>query len=315
MADALAKGDPISTQTMARPGMEKLFDIHNVPPPEKQPTFFMHPRLRRASVITLHTVAASLEALGNDVVSVQSGALRLGIIVCTTAGSVIYSRRFYEEVLREPAMASPLLFPETVFNAPASHLAAYLGANGYGYTLVGDNGTFLQGLAMATDWLFQDQADGVVVIGAEESDWVISEAMRLFQRNIIHGSGAGAVYLKKEGQLSEVGVELQCITDSFSFTQMQTRAEAARKMKAQLPAVATDELYCDNENENYTEHFRVGQRLSPNKILGEAFAASAAWQCIAACDLIRQKKIVAANVAVVGANQQAIGARFAGSYL
>ncbi len=56
-----------------------------------------------------------------------------------------YSRRFYEEVLRDPATASPLIFPETVFNAPASHLAAFLGTTAINYTLVGDEGTFLAG--------------------------------------------------------------------------------------------------------------------------------------------------------------------------
>jgi hypothetical protein len=44
--------------------------------------------------------------------------------------------------------------------------------------------------------------------------------------------------------------------------------------------------------------------------LGEAFVASAAWQCVAACDAIRQENFPAARVSIVGANQQAIGARF-----
>src|SRR3712207_7831863 len=38
-------------------------------------------------------------------------------------GGVIYTKRFYHEVVESGAeAASPLLFPETVFNAPASHL-------------------------------------------------------------------------------------------------------------------------------------------------------------------------------------------------
>jgi hypothetical protein len=53
-----------------------------------------------------------------------------------------------------------------------------------------------------------------------------------------------------------------------------------------------------------------GPRLAPKTILGEAFAASAAWQCVAACDTVQNRKFFAVNVSVVGANQQAIGARF-----
>ena len=44
--------------------------------------------------------------------------------------SIRYSERFFGEVLENPATASPMLFPETVMNAPASHMAAYLGCTG-----------------------------------------------------------------------------------------------------------------------------------------------------------------------------------------
>ena len=53
-----------------------------------------------------------------------------------------------------------------------------------------------------------------------------------------------------------------------------------------------------------------GHRLAPQPVLGEAFAASAAWQCAASCEAIARGQFSAVNVSVVGANQQAIGARF-----
>jgi hypothetical protein len=265
----------------------------------------------------LHTVAAALEALGKDAALVQSGNLRLGIILCTMAGSVAYSRRFYEEVLQNPGTASPLFFPETVFNAPASHLAAYLGSNEIGYTLVGDDGTFLQGLAVAADWLQEDRADGVVVIGTEEMDWVVTKAMNLFQRHAIHGAGAGAIYLKKE-KTSTAGPELGSITDSFLFTQNQSRKEAAQKMQDQLPSGGPNELLCLSAQlnhraavaENLAWHDWPGTRIAPKTVLGEAFAASSAWSCVAGCDAIAHGRYSAVNVSVVGANQQAIGACF-----
>jgi len=233
------------------------------------------------------------------------------------AGSVTYSRRFYEEVLREPALASPQLFPETVFNAPASHLAAYLNTNGTGYTLVGDDGTFPQGLAVAADWLLDDRADGVVVVGAEEMDWVVTEAIRLFQYDAIHSAGAGAIYLRKE-KPPAAGAELAGITDSFLFTQHQGRKEAARKMRAQLPPCGADELLCVSARpnprsaaaENLAWRDWSSRRLAPKSVLGEAFTASAAWQCAAVCSAIAGGRFSAVNASVVGANQQAIGARF-----
>ncbi len=119
---------------------------------------------------------------------------RLGIIFCVTAGCVQYSRRFYDEAWRNPATASPLLFPETVFNAPASHLSAILESPCVNYTLVGDPGTFLQALALAAGWLANDRIDSCLVVGAEELDWLTADAYRHFSRGVACGEGAGAVY-------------------------------------------------------------------------------------------------------------------------
>jgi hypothetical protein len=306
LREALKNNAPLPVQILARPGWQKNLSVRSVPPPPARPAFLAHPRLRRAGTMSQHTVAAALEALGEDAAPVQSGAQRLGVIVCMMAGGVAYSRRFYEEVLRDPATASPLIFPETVFNAPASHLGAYLNSPTVNYTLVGDDGTFLLGVALAADWLAGGQVDGCIVVGTEEVDWIVADAMRLFRRATIYGGGAGALYLKK----NPAAVSLSTITDSFPFTQTQNRAAAARKMRSQLGDGAHDELLCDSETEDSAGHGWPGARLLPKNILGEAFVASAAWQCVAACDAIRQENFPAARVTIVGTNQQAVGARF-----
>jgi hypothetical protein len=318
---ALGKNVPLPTASLARPGLDQPLRVRPVPPPAVRPAFLAHPRLRRASAIAQHVVGAALEALGADAPRVEAGALRLGVIVCTLAGSVAYSRRFYEEVLREPATASPLLFPETVFNAPASHLAAFLGSTGINYSLVGDDGTFLRGLALAAQWLAQDRVDGCVVVGAEELDWIVADAVRLFHRTAIHSAGAGALYLKRGVQSAECGmntVELAAVTDSFLFTAKQTRALAAQKMREQLPPAADGAaLWLGAQDIARLDSAELaawadwtGPRFAPKQILGEAFAASAAWQTVAGCDALRAGEFSAVNVSVVGANEQAIGARF-----
>jgi len=258
-----------------------------------------------------------LEALGPDVARVQSGGLRLGIVVCLMSGSVTYSRRFYEEVLNDPAVASPLLFPETVYNAPGSHLAAYLNSNAISYSLVGDESSYLQGLAVAAGWLLNHQADGCLVIGAEESDWLVADAIRLFARRSVQGAGAGAIYLRRN-QPSAPAAELVRITDAFTFSSSKTRGNAARDIRAQLLPDNDGELLClgtqgirhRDVDEGAAWKDWGGARLAPKQILGEAFTASAAWQCVAACDAVSRSEFGAANVSVVGANQQAIGARF-----
>src|SRR5438034_9986005 len=200
LRETLAKGEPMPVKELARPGWSRSLRIRPVPPPSPRPNFLAHARLRRTSPITQYAVAAALEALGEDAARVSGGSLRLGIVFCVMTGCVNFSRRFYDETLKDPVTASPLVFPETVFNAPASHLAALLGTTAINYTLVGDPGAFLHGLALAGDWLLSGRADGCLVVGAEEKDWLTADAYRLFARRIVLSEGAGALYLRRSEQ-------------------------------------------------------------------------------------------------------------------
>lgn len=321
--DAVQKNVPLPVTNLPRPGWEKPLRIRAVPPPPERPAFLAHPRLRRASTITQHTVAAALEALGPDTTQIQNGALRLGIVIALMPGCVTYSRRFYEEVLKDPSVASPLLFPETVFNAPASHLAAYLNSTAVSYTLVGDESSFAQGLATAAAWLTEERVDGALVIGAEELDWIIADAAHLFNRQTIQTGGAGALYLKcsearvASSKSSEGEIELGAITDAFTFASSSQRFNSAQSLRAQLSSDAGDLLCLGTQGWPELDAAELaawqdwpGSRIAPRELLGDAFTASAAWQCIATCARLQRGEFPAANVSIVGTNAQAIGVRF-----
>ena len=317
LRDAIAKGTPLPGKPLARPGWDKPVTIRQVPLPEPRPAFLAQPRLRRTSPISHYVVAAAIEAIGGDAPLIAAGNFRLGIVLCAMSGCVNYSRRFYDETLRDPATASPLVFPETVFNAPASHLAAVLCAPTINYTLVGDPGTYLQGLALAAHWLLEDRVDACVVVGGEESDWLVVDALQLFSRQTVHGDGAGALYLKKSDG-NRALAELKCVTDSNLFTRSQSRAQAARQLRGALPACSADQLLVDglqniprlDAAETGVWREWSGARISPKAILGEGLMAASAWQCVVAIDALREKRYPAASVSVVGCNQQAIGAHF-----
>lgn len=305
----------IETKPLARPGWDCPLQVRQVPPPSPRPTFLAHARLRRTSPISHFGVAAALEALGDDAGLISSGQVRLGIVQCVMSGCINYSRRFYDETLQDPATASPLIFPETVFNAPASHLAAFLGTTAVNYTIIGDPGTFLQGVALAANWLVEGRVDGCLVIGAEETDWLTADAFRRFQRAVILSEGAGAIFLRSKPS----AVQLTKITDPYLFLKTQSRHCAVQKMSAELESEPDAGAFlCDSlqgihsldcaEKEawkNWSAH-----RISPKKFLGEGLMAAAAWQTVLAIDAVREKRYDVANVSLVGCNQQAIGARF-----
>ena len=238
---ALDKAEQLAVKELARPGWSRALPVRQVPALANRPGFFGHPRLRRSSPITQYAVAAALEALGNDAMGVSAGRIRLGIVFCVMSGCVNYSRRFYDEVLRDAATASPLVFSETVFNAPSSHLAALLGTTAINYTLVGDPGTFLQGLALAAEWLSAGLVDGCLVVGSEEMDWMTADAFKLFTRRVVMSEGAGALYLLGDSEGSS-GVKLTAVTDAHLFSDRPSRVRATRLVASQLASAGAAEL-------------------------------------------------------------------------
>jgi hypothetical protein len=242
------------------------------------------------------------------------------LITCLQSGCVQYSCRFYDEALKNPATASPLLFPETVYAAPTSHIAALLENVILVNSMVGDPSAFLQGVSLATQWLVEERVDACIVIGAEETNWITADALWHLDRTASISAGAGALCLCRDPRLS-IGVELVAITDAHTYSANKGRHEAARAMRHQLNGSLPHddlELLCDglgnglraNAPETSAWSDWTGPRISPKRIFGEGLMAAAAWQCVAACDAVANRRCAAANVSLVGFNQQAIGAKF-----
>ena len=152
-------------------------------PPEFTAHLGREPRLRRASPISLLAAAAGNAAIADSGVTLTPALKsRLAVVFGVSSGGVQYTRRFYGQIMKQGAnAASPLLFPETVYNAPASHLAAMIGVDGATYTLVGDGTVGLQALEFGAQLIATDDADHVLVVAAEEFDWILSEAHRAWR--------------------------------------------------------------------------------------------------------------------------------------
>jgi 3-oxoacyl-(acyl-carrier-protein) synthase len=315
--NALAEGVSVPERVLSRPGWEEPLRVRRVPSLKTRPGWLTHSRLRRSSAVSQYAIASALEALGIDGTTSRPVSSRLGIVLCVMSGCVNYSRRFYDEVLRDPATASPLLFPETVFNAPSSHLSALLESTAINYTLVGDPGTFLQGLALGAQWLIAELVDACLVIGAEEMDWLTADAFRLFSRSVVIAEGAGALLLGTVPR-DESAVALGAVTDACIFLNRPGRARAAIRVAKQLSGCSDKTILCDGlcgvksldwpEEQAWREW--NGRRVSVKQIVGEGLVAASAWQCVAAVDAVQRGREQAALVSVVGCNQQAIGARF-----
>jgi len=316
LREALEKGAPLPVEEIKHPSCDRRLRVRDVPLPASRPAGLRHPRLRRASALTRHAAAAAVEALGERPDSAPRGELPLGLVVCLQCGCVEYTCRFFDELLSDPATASPILFPETVFNAPASHLAALLDKLVVTTTFVGDPGTFLVGMAEAAEWLLEGRVEECLVVGAEEMHPLLADALWHFDHGGILAAGAGAVRLTTRAETPEA-VALDCITHPFTYRRRLTREHAALAMRSELWPPRPEELLCDglqnrprpDAPEAAAWRTWPGPRRSPKAILGEGLMAAGAWQCVAAVDALQRGAAPSAVVSIVGVNQQAIGAR------
>jgi len=317
----------VPIQELNRPGWSRPLRVRRVPDPAPRPAVFGHARLRRSSLISQYAVRAAQEALGENLPAApnQHRGRRLGVILCVMSGCVNYSRRFFDEVLQDPTTASPLVFPETVFNAPSSHLAAVLGTTSPNYTLVGDPATFLLGLVLAAEWLEAELVDGCLVVGAEELDWLTADAFRLFTRQVVVSEGAGALYLTRGSagpgpppNETPGTVELDAVTEPHVFWTLREGVRAAAQVAAELGTSGRGLLLCDglqkirrlDRGEAEAWSGWKGRRLSLKPVLGEGLMAAASWQCVAGVEALRRGEHAAAVVHVSGCNSQVVGARF-----
>ncbi len=269
-------------------------------------------RLRRTSSISKFAAAAAMEALGETRLAASAaGNLRVGVIFSVLNGCVNYSNRFFGEVLADPAVASPILFPETVFNAPSSHLSAMIGSSAPNDTLIADGTGFFTAMDLAVEWLQRGDVDGCLIVASEEIDWLSAEGLRLYSTDYIPAEGAGAIYL----EACEGTVRLLHLPDPVTFTKLSRAASALAIRKTLAINHHENHLLVDGRvgisrhdlAETLAWEDWLGARWSPRKVLGEASGASASWQVIAAAEAIRHGPFSTAVVSAVGGNQQAAG--------
>lgn len=271
----------------------------------------IHPRLRRASAISRFAVIAGLAALKDAAVTLDpESAARTAIIYAISNGGVIYTKRFYHEVVESGAQAaSPLLFPETVFNAPASHLAAIVGITGASYTLVGDGAVGLLALEMGRELMQNDALDRCLVIGAEEADWLLCDAYRRWRllateapaqvfrtppRGFVLSEGAGAALLTRDGPLA-----IDKIEPGHNYRRQIEAAVCIRETLQKLGPEKIDVFiasangtFVDQAEQTALQAIAPGALIyAPKMALGDSIGASALWQTICAAQILRTGQV------------------------
>jgi 3-oxoacyl-(acyl-carrier-protein) synthase len=305
----LLNGDEAPVTSISEEFTDRVYNVFSVP--ESALKGFSYPRLRRASAISRFAATAGLQALQSAGITLDSrNAERIALIFAISNGGVVYTKRFYREIVQTGAQAaSPLLFPETVFNAPASHVAAILGVTGATYTLVGDGAVGLGAINMAAQLMQNDALDRCLVVGTEEIDWVLCDAYRRWRllrqeppiepythqsSGMILSEGAGAVVLARKGT-----VQIDCAHAGGFFGR---RAEAEEILKRILRDLSQAKIDFIISSGNGTFVDRAESRailaVVPNALvytvkpaLGESVGAAGLWQVIVAAQALRSAEL------------------------
>ena len=316
LCEAVREGREIDRSQLVRESFGVTVNTPVLRVPEGGANVPKFARLRRASSISKYAAAAVTEAVPADRMAASlAGNFRIGVITTLMNGCVNYSNRFFGEVLNDPSIASPILFPETVFNAPSSHLSAMLGSTSPNDTLIGDGAEFFTGLELAAEWISRGEVDGCVVVGNEEIDWLSSEALRFYSRDYVPAEGAAALYL----EAGDHGPQLLQVPDPQTFSSSRERIAATARLRHLLEVENDDRSLLVDGRCGVVKHDQPedqawsdwqGARISPRRIVGESLGASAALQCVVAIESLRSGACSKAVVTSTGGNEQAAGAVF-----
>jgi 3-oxoacyl-[acyl-carrier-protein] synthase II len=172
--------------------------------------FVLARQARRLDRLSLFAVAACRRGL--DDARLDIGAYdgdRIGVILGTGIGPVETLEAFGAPVLElGPGQANPALFPNTVYNAAAGHVAILLGARGPTSTLTAGHAAGAAALCVAQDILSSGAADVVLCPAA---DAFSASALRVYSAMPLFRSRAGRCCL-----LAECGIALVLERRSFA---------------------------------------------------------------------------------------------------
>lgn len=324
----VSAGEEAPLEMISSPESDRAYPVFRVPlqtlavPP--------HPRLRRSSAISKFAAAAGVAALRDAAINLTADvAARTALVFGVSNGGVVYTKRFYHDIVEAGARAaSPLLFPETVFNAPASHLAAMLGIVGASYTVVADGAVGALAIQMAHDLMQNDSLECCLVVAAEEADWLLCDAYRKWRllrstapirpferppRGMILSEGAGALVLARRGELA-----IERISPGRNFCRRAEATPVIRQVFDELCTGGEAPVVIASANGTFIDEAerRAIDRScpqasvhTPKRALGDSVGASGIWQVICAAEALKGGEAGAAIASICGVNQQAGGVR------
>jgi 3-oxoacyl-[acyl-carrier-protein] synthase II len=266
--------------------------------------------LDRRSALAL---VACREALQSAQVTIDdSNRHRTGIVLGTNWGSFKSMSDYTRETLVEnpPYMVSAALFPNTVMNCAAGQAAIWFGLKGINATIAGGQAAFLNALRYAGNMLRWNRADTLLVGAVEEYTPHTASAARLMRPDSQLPAGEGAAvfvmrrasdaggsdnaspsevrsvvtgFCPRTGAAESIGRALQSCIRRALLEAGILPAQVSVAATGETGVSETDRIEADAVATVCGPDCRL---LTVKAVVGECFAASAAFQLAAVLDAI-----------------------------
>ena len=182
-------------------------------------------KARRMSRFSQLCLTSAIEAAKDSGITISDeNRYRIAIAAGTGLASTDSTDLFYEGLLREgPEGTNPIIFPETVQNIAASHIAMHFVTRGQNITFSHADISSELALFYGAGLLRDGEADAVIVSGADELSvstvtgysafGVVSNSMMPFDRSrngFVLGEGAASVILERREDAEKRNAHIYC---------------------------------------------------------------------------------------------------------
>ena len=256
----IGKEEFLSSLKDGKSGIEEIkeFDTHFSRSKKGGMVLNFHPKdfipaakIRRLDRASQFAIAAAKLALADGKFSVtQENSSRVGIVLGSGFCGLSSSEEFHRgQVLKGFLDLNPMLFPNTVPNAPSSYVSIELGIQGVNSTLVQSFCTAEAAIFFACDQLRKGKADLILTGGVDElSEFLFrgfSELQLLatdegqgekscpydkMRNGLVLGEGAGLLVIENEEHARARGVRIYGYILSYSFVGKSSQGDGSEDL-------------------------------------------------------------------------------------
>ena len=158
-------------------------------------------RFRRAADISKYAMTAINLAINDTGIKTLKGE-DTALVVGLTHGALNYTEAYHRSLItKEGEDISPILFSDSVLNAPAGNASICFDINGPVHTLIGGATTAIKAMILACQILNNGLINKSIVVSAEELNELSFFCHSKFGMNTI-SEGAGAILIENENTMT-----------------------------------------------------------------------------------------------------------------